>query len=163
MTAPTENPEQRRKSVRNMRQLSSVMVDAKGQLRLFVPLAILLCGSMTLVITLYRVMASSLGEFTQLASAECITVLANFIEVLYRLEIIVSVGFIGLGILTFVLGIFYSHRIYGPKVALIRQVKSLIEGDYSAEAKLRKHDEFQDLAAELNRLAQSLRERHGQK
>ncbi len=147
----------------NSRRFRTVIIDAKGQLRLFLPLAVLLTGAVILVVVLYQVMLGAVGNLTENASSECVSSLAGMVDMLFQLEVVIVGGMIALVVLTFVLGIVYSHRIYGPKVALLRHVKSLTEGDYSVTAKLRRFDEFQDLADGLNELATALRQRHGEK
>lgn len=66
-----------------------------------------------------------------------------------------------LTIISFMAGILMSHRIFGPMVPIRRHLKALIEGDYSSRLTLRKKDEFQDVAEDLNELAKVLDNRHG--
>lgn len=54
------------------------------------------------------------------------------------------------------IGIFISHRFLGPAVRIKAMVKALNEGNYSAREQLRNQDEFQDIIAELNKLAAKL-------
>jgi len=50
----------------------------------------------------------------------------------------------------------YTHRIIGPTLPIMRHVKALREGFYSHRVKLRRYDCFQELADELNALAERL-------
>lgn len=50
----------------------------------------------------------------------------------------------------------YAHRVAGPMVPLERALDAMIAGDYSFRVRLRKSDEFQDLAKKINQLAESL-------
>jgi hypothetical protein len=51
-------------------------------------------------------------------------------------------------------GFLVSHRIYGPIVSIQRHIANLRSGNYSSRVHLRKEDEFQELARDLNELAQ---------
>jgi len=55
------------------------------------------------------------------------------------------------------LGIMLSHRIAGPWHRLEGILSGLVMGNFTAEVKLRKGDEFQSLADVVNRLARSLK------
>jgi methyl-accepting chemotaxis protein len=50
----------------------------------------------------------------------------------------------------------YTHRMIGPTLPIMRHVKALKEGFYSHRVKLREYDCFQELADELNELAETL-------
>lgn len=50
----------------------------------------------------------------------------------------------------------YTHRMIGPTLPIMRHVKALKEGFYSHRVKLREYDCFQELADELNELAEIL-------
>jgi methyl-accepting chemotaxis protein len=53
----------------------------------------------------------------------------------------------------------YTHRMIGPTFPIMRQIRALKDGLYSHRVKLRRHDCFQELADELNALAQTLEQR----
>lgn len=52
----------------------------------------------------------------------------------------------------------YTHRMIGPTLPIMRHVKALKDGFYSHRVKLREYDCFQELADELNELAEILEE-----
>ena len=54
----------------------------------------------------------------------------------------------------------YTHRMIGPTLPIMRHVKALKEGFYSHRVKLRRYDSFQELADELNALAETLEKRN---
>ncbi|MGB5717569.1 MAG: hypothetical protein WBN81_10790 [Gammaproteobacteria bacterium] len=54
----------------------------------------------------------------------------------------------------------YTHRMIGPVLPIMRHVKALQEGFYSHRVKLRRYDSFQELADELNALAETLEKRN---
>jgi methyl-accepting chemotaxis protein len=67
-------------------------------------------------------------------------------------------------LLTYVLTIFTvvilrTHKIYGPMVAIRRFVEDLGNGNYSGRLRIRERDDFQDLAQNLNEVAQVLENR----
>ncbi len=61
------------------------------------------------------------------------------------------------------MGVMLSHRIFGPQIPISALVSKLKDGDYSARAHLRKDDEFKELVAELNGLAETLQSKYGEK
>ena len=50
----------------------------------------------------------------------------------------------------------YLHRLVGPMVAFRRHLEALKNGDYSSRVQLRRKDAFEDVAEDLNELAQIL-------
>ncbi len=52
-----------------------------------------------------------------------------------------------------------THSYYGPLIALNRFIDELKEGNFSSRVKLRKSDELQTIASNLNELAESLQKR----
>jgi HAMP domain-containing protein len=62
-------------------------------------------------------------------------------------------------VLMVVLAAVYTHRMIGPTLPIMRHVKALNDGFYSHRVKLRRYDCFQDLANELNALAETLEKR----
>jgi HAMP domain-containing protein len=57
------------------------------------------------------------------------------------------------------LSLVYSHRIAGPLYRIKRCVEMLAEGKNMSPIRLRKHDEFKELAASLDRLRATLKEK----
>lgn len=53
-----------------------------------------------------------------------------------------------------------THRYYGPLVSILRFLKELQAGNYTARIKLRKKDELQELADNLNLLAETLQKKY---
>ena len=56
----------------------------------------------------------------------------------------------------------YTHRLIGPTLPIMRHIKTLKEGFYSHRVKLREYDCFQEVADELNELAETLEQRQQQ-
>lgn len=59
-----------------------------------------------------------------------------------------------------VISTIYTHRLIGPTLPIRRHIKALRDGLYSHRVKLREHDGLQDVADDLNALAETLEERH---
>lgn len=53
----------------------------------------------------------------------------------------------------------FSHRVYGPVYAIRKHLAALARGEYEYRTHLRKHDEFKDLAQDLNTLSELLQAR----
>jgi len=62
-------------------------------------------------------------------------------------------------VLMVVLATVYTHRMIGPTLPILRHVKALKDGFYSHRVKLRRYDCLQELADELNTLAETLEKR----
>lgn len=62
-------------------------------------------------------------------------------------------------VLMVVLATVYTHRMIGPMLPITRHVKALKDGFYGQRIKLRRHDCFQELADDLNTLAETLEKR----
>ena len=62
-------------------------------------------------------------------------------------------------VLVVVLATVYTHRMIGPTLPIMRHIKAMKDGFYSHRVKLRHYDCFQELADELNALAETLEKR----
>ena len=62
-------------------------------------------------------------------------------------------------VLVVVLATVYTHRMIGPTLPIMRHIKAMKDGFYSHRVKLRNYDCFQELADELNALAETLEKR----
>ena len=69
----------------------------------------------------------------------------------------VIVGFYLVSIIT--VTILYTHRLVGPTIAFKRHIRELISGNYDSKVNLRKRDAFEDIADDLNNLADTLKKR----
>jgi methyl-accepting chemotaxis protein len=66
---------------------------------------------------------------------------------------------VGYTVMMVVLITVYTHRMIGPTLPIMRHIKALKNGFYSHRVQLRRHDCFQELADELNTLAETLEQR----
>jgi signal transduction histidine kinase len=60
-------------------------------------------------------------------------------------------------------GIYSSHRVIGPSVAIKRHLDRLKSGDYARKLHIRHGDELVTVAREINELTQVLQEKYGKK
>jgi len=70
-----------------------------------------------------------------------------------RVSIALFAGYI---VLVIAVTAIFTHRLIGPAVAITRHIRALKEGLYAHRVRLRKNDELEDLADELNELAEIL-------
>ena len=71
---------------------------------------------------------------------------------------VVLVCTLAYAILVVIFSVILTHRLVGPIVAFERQIKAFKQGSFSARTTLRKHDEFKNIARELNELGEILEE-----
>jgi len=77
----------------------------------------------------------------------------------YMLRITLLFPVLGLGAMFLALRM--THRFLGPQVPMRRHIQALAEGNYDSRCNIRKGDELQELADDLNLLAEALDQRHG--
>ena len=56
----------------------------------------------------------------------------------------------------FFLGVVMTHRIVGPVMVIRKKMEELSDGNFSVRARLRKNDEFSELADSFNEMAEKL-------
>ena len=61
-----------------------------------------------------------------------------------------------LGSFLFFLGIVFTHKIAGPMMVIKRRMADVERGDFGAQVRLRKGDEFRDMADSFNNMLKSL-------
>jgi signal transduction histidine kinase len=79
---------------------------------------------------------------------------------LTRGAIYVAVALFMVSVFLFVYAIKISHTFFGPLVPIERLVTDLRNGQYGTQAHLRKGDQLQSLADQLNELSKTLAEKH---
>lgn len=108
---------------------------------------------------LVRAAQTVLLEAMVTANGDVATFAANIASPLRNLGWGLAMLFPALGLAGALFVIRITHRFVGPQGALRRQIKALTHGDYAAMCRLRGGDELKPLAADLNDLATSLRQR----
>lgn len=137
------------------RKVKNVVIDGPALLRFSVPFFALLIGALSVIQIISWKMSSSIGQI-ELSDAGANANIAFLSQLASEVTTTAMYGIAFLGLVTYVLWIYYSHAIFGPMIPLERHVGKLLEGDYSSRVNLRRSDEFKKLAAELNRLAEKL-------
>ena len=74
-----------------------------------------------------------------------------------NMTLLMLAGMLAILLCVTVLSVLYSHRITGPLVRIRRIIEMMADKQPVPVVKLRKYDEFQDLAAALNRLSSTLK------
>lgn len=145
--------------VHNRRRVINAKVDQRARLRLLMPFAILVGAVSLLAVSLHSVIKAISETYSRQIQSQGPEIVGLFHQLMERVEriLIVDIGLIGT--MALVLWAFYSLKIFGPQVAIHRHIQALISHDYKARIRLRRFDEFTDLAAQLNVLAETLQER----
>lgn len=73
--------------------------------------------------------------------------------------VVIFAGLFGVLVCTALLSLSYSHRIVGPLFRIRRCIDMLSEDIDVLPIQIRKHDEFRDLAASLEKLRRNLKDR----
>jgi len=100
-----------------------------------------------------------LGEYLQVVIPDYIDhpQIYDFVTAEKRKIIIyLSVLILLLGCFLFFVGIVITHKIIGPVMVIKRKINDVEQGDFGAYVKLRKGDEFKDLAEAFNNMVVSL-------
>jgi methyl-accepting chemotaxis protein len=63
---------------------------------------------------------------------------------------------ITMSLFSFVLSVILTHRMVGPVFVFERHVRALLDGNYKSRVTLRREDDFKELSALLNQLAEKL-------
>jgi len=84
---------------------------------------------------------------------------AMLVNILNAVYIKLWMGFIILLPVACISAILASHKIAGPLVRIRRALNQLAGNDYNLFVKLRKGDDLQDVADQINKLAESLRKK----
>lgn len=145
-------------SDRYRRSLLNPQVDRRARFRLLMPFVILIAAVAMIGFSMNRTITAIGAQFSaSFAEQTEATIQLNLLIEKVKTVILIDIGFII--VLALLLWAYYSFRIFGPLVAIYRHVHALISGEYTSRVKLRRHDEFMDLADHLNHLAEVLQER----
>jgi len=93
----------------------------------------------------------------QLAIPESIA--ANLIPVLHKINFLLAVSLPPLIVLLFIWGAILTHRLTGPIMRLEKDLKKIVEGDFSIRLKTRKNDALRSLAELINKAIDKARGR----
>ncbi len=112
-----------------------------------------------MVYLLYLIFGTVSGVGAQLAPADQQTLGPVFDQINYLLLVRISILFVVVFIINTLLGLFYLHRLIGPLVRIKTVLKEIADGNIpSRDVSLRKGDFPTDVAEELTRALQKIRE-----
>lgn len=139
------------------RKIANIFSANQNPLYFLIPFLALFSFSLILILGFYFKASSLLTQIAEISNDKnAITVLENFLNQISHLSIIAI--FLS-GILTIFLWLYYSHKTFGPLVPIQRFIQELKSGEYQKRVVLRKNDQLQHLATELNALAENLEEK----
>jgi nitrate/nitrite-specific signal transduction histidine kinase len=146
----------------NARSLRSLVIEPFKQMRF--GLYILLVTTVFLILSLLLVLYSFVEQYQQLMDLFHVVDKSSKWELVLNDVFISNISWIGLLYCSFTMVLFtlvfkLTHRYYGPLVAITRFIKQMRSGDYSQRITLRKNDELQELARDLNLLAEDLQKK----
>ncbi len=144
-----------------MNKRKKYLIDKGFQLRMIMRVIGLMAGAILISgLLAYWVTA----QLEKKSSAQLYEVTDNYqedIKIVSRRGVIAKSQLAG-GALSIIIGavfmLFYSHRLAGPVVKLKKSLEKIIAGNYEEKIVFRKNDEFQELAAVINRLQEQLKE-----
>jgi len=116
---------------------------------------LVILGTLVTGVLLYLLsMGSTTVTFENLRATVKTT--ADFLFPILIQTIIVST--IVVGIATIILTLFISHKIAGPLYRFKKGLKSVSQGDFTNDFRIRKNDQLQDIALSMNEMINKLRE-----
>lgn len=117
--------------------------------------AIIIISALIIAGIVYALSASSMTTVFE-NSRLVIKTTADFLLPLLVLSSLIAI--IITGTLTIIVTLFISHRIAGPLYRLEKDINEVKNGNLDIEIRVRKDDEFQDLAKSLNQMIKSIRD-----
>lgn len=139
------------------RRLKNIVIEPKAQLRTSIPFFVLLIANAMLAV-LVNAESSQLIQLVDISNPQTLMAVRESSE--RTLRTLMWGNFVNGGLCIIFL-VVVTHRVFGPMVALRRQVRNLIAGKYDARVHLRRFDEFQSMAEDLNELAETLEKSKG--
>lgn len=147
-------------SDRHRRSLLNPQVDRRARLRLLMPFLILIIAFALIGKSMDQTISAIGEQFTQNLAAQNAEAALQFTALIDKVKLVIAIDVLFMIVLSLLLWAYYSFRIFGPLVAVYRHIRALIDGNYDARLRLRRHDEFVDLSNQLNELAEALKERN---
>lgn len=149
-------------SAENRRRTLGLKIGTRAQ-RYFILLEFVLLMS-TMVYLLYLIFGTVNDVSGQFPAADQKVLAPIFDQVNYLLLVRISILFLAVFIINVLLGLFYLHRLVGPLVRIKAVLKEIADGNIpSRDVSLRKGDFPTDVADELTRALQKIREIQNEK
>jgi signal transduction histidine kinase len=134
-----------------------MFVYQKGQLKLMLPFLILPVASTLITYYLHY----KVEKIIRTTLINQIPVAPEITESMRSLQMVATFGAVGiilLSVFASILFMLYSHRLFGPIVAIERHVNNLCQGIYTSKITLRNYDEWKEIARGLNQITGVLQE-----
>lgn len=142
--------------MKNQRQIKNILIHPGIQFRLFVPYLVMLAiATLLLNGVLFFIVSTVHQVFPDMTPEQS----EELNRTLFRSVIVSAIGLSVMAFLGFALTTVLSHRLLGPLVPIRRHIQKLIDGQYDDRLRLRKTDELQFLADDINALTEKLSER----
>lgn len=147
---------------KNRRSLRSTFLEPRVQFHygvycfLFAAVAVVLAQFLTyraLRTEVLRILAEAGGDPAGLRGIVAMAMSESLLQSLWLFPVIAAVALFGAA--------HYLHRFIGPQVPIRRHLGQLRDGDYAATCRIRRKDELHEVVADLNDLARTLEQRHG--
>lgn len=148
--------------MKERRKLTNIVVNPSALWRLSVPFLLLLASSLTAIFLTCLQLSRAIEEL-EFPDGQAVQIQSVLSQVTIDTSTAGTIGMFLISLLTLILWIIYSHRLLGPVIPIRRHIESLCEGNYATRITLRKGDEFQDIAEDLNRLATILQNKTHEK
>ena len=140
------------------RRATVKIVEPMAFLRLSLPFFLLLISNLTLLIFVSLKSSAFVSE-AEMQNPEMLFFAQSLVTKIIK---IILIGNFAIGCLCLLLWFITSHRLLGPVIPIRRQIKSLIDGNYENKIVLRQSDEFKNIAEDLNKLTDTLKNSRGQ-
>lgn len=146
------------KKVKFKRKFSNIIINPTFQLRMslrFIILYIIIAGIFQafFILIMNNYMNNFVKEFP-------ITIDQHLVLHTIVYQIIIAMFFLILlgAVSTFIVAVYFSHKIAGPIYVIKNNINKLIENDFSIRTNFRDGDEFSEISVALNRLTEKLKQ-----
>lgn len=142
---------------KNNRRHRILFIDKKFQAKFIVNFCLLVVAGALITTGLLYLFTMGSKTVSFVNSRVVVQTTADFLLPLLIQNVCIMMIIIGLA--TIMMTLLISHKIAGPLYRLKKAVKTLGEGDFSGEFKIRRKDQLQDLAQIFNEMIVNLRTR----
>lgn len=164
MEANANNTAANNKDHRPKRNLRSTLIEPFKQIKIgiyvmLLSLAFLVCASWLFIAAFTEQYQHVMEIFNVVDPSTKWELVTNNIFYSNAIKLgILFVSFIGI---LFTVVFRMTHRVYGPLISIERFVTHMAEGKYDQRLVIRRKDDLQKLAEQLNQMADKLQKRHG--
>ena len=130
-------------------------IDKKFQSNFIIKFCLLVAAAGALIMVALYVLTKKATTVSFVNSRVIVQSTADFIFPVLIQTFIVATVLISLATIIFTL--FISHRIAGPAFRFKKVLKSIAEGDFCGECRIRKNDSLHDVAVAINKVMENMR------